>query len=82
MESKDTIYQRVYDQLMQAGRIWRKYAEDPGPPTYDAVRTVVENMILLVAENPDSISVESGGILVKRTDGYIDIYVHAGGIKE
>ncbi len=77
----DTIYKYVHTQLVESGRIWHKFGEEPGLPTYDNVKSVIDSMIAMVRETSGSISVESGGILVKRTDDYIDVYVHAGGIK-
>lgn len=50
-------------------------------PTYDDVKLLVEDIIKQVAKSPTSISVEIGGILVKRTDDYVDVYLFAGGIK-
>ena len=77
----DNIYKYVHTQLVESGRIWRKFGESPGLPAYDNVKSVIDSMIAIVKGTPGSISVESGGILVKRTDDYIDVYVHAGGIK-
>lgn len=39
---------------------------------------LLEDCINTVRDAPESISVEIGGLLVKRTDAKLDIYVHAG----
>lgn len=77
----DNIYRHAHEQLVAMGRTWRKFGEEPKLPEYENVKSVIDSMIALVRESPDSISVESGGILVKRTDDYIDVYIHAGGVK-
>lgn len=81
VESKDIIYQNVYDQLSKLERTWKRFGDSARIPSYEEVKSVVDSMIELVRDSPESISVESGGILVKRTDDYIDVYVHAGGFK-
>jgi hypothetical protein len=82
MESIDNICERVHQQLVVMDRKWRPFGMgEPAVPKLDTVKSVINDMIALIKESTDSISVESGGILVKRTDNYIDVYVHAGGIK-
>lgn len=79
--SLDNIYKYVHAQLIESGRTWRRFGESESPPNYENVKSVIDGMIAMVREASGSISIESGGILVKRTDDYIDVYVHAGGIK-
>lgn len=74
------VYQRVYEQLLESDRVWQ-FDGFKALPTLEDVQLLVDNMIKNVRETPGSISVESGGILVKRTDDYIDVYVHIGGFK-
>lgn len=47
-------------------------------PTRAELKLVLNDCIRTVRESPESISVEIGGLLVKRTDEHIDVYVHAG----
>lgn len=76
----DDIYQRVYEQLLESGQKWQ-FDGFKAHPALEDVALLVDKMIKDVRESDGSISIESGGILVKRTDEYIDIYVHVGGIK-
>jgi len=47
-------------------------------PTRAELKTVLDDMVRTVRESGESISVEIGGLLVKRTDDHIDVYVHVG----
>lgn len=47
-------------------------------PTRAELKVVLDDCIRTVRESPESISVEIGGLLVKRTDDHIDVYVHVG----
>lgn len=47
-------------------------------PTRDEIEFVINDCIYVVRGEPESVSVEIGSLLVKRTDDKIDIYVHAG----
>ncbi len=76
----DEIYQKVYSAVLENDWNWR-FKDERRRPTYEDVVALVDNMVEQVKKSPTSISIESGGILVKRTDDYIDVYVHAGGIK-
>lgn len=76
----DEIYQTVYQQFLKSGRKW-SFDGQKAVPLYEDVKLLIDEMIKQVRNSSGSISVESGGILVKRTDDYIDVYVHAGGVK-
>jgi hypothetical protein len=71
---------RVYESILETQRQWR-FDGVLKRPTYEDVATLLDRMIEQVRKSPGSISIESGGILVKRTDNMIDVYVHAGGFK-
>lgn len=47
-------------------------------PTRAEVEIALDDMIRVVQESDESILVEIGSLLVKRSDKHIDIYVHAG----
>lgn len=47
-------------------------------PVYEDVELVVTRLIDAVTKNNDSISIETGGVLTKRTDNHIDVYVRIG----
>lgn len=49
-------------------------------PTRAEVETALDDMIRVVQESDQSILIEIGSLLVKRSDNHIDIYVHAGEI--
>lgn len=51
-------------------------------PTKDELARLLTAMYTDVRDSVGSISVESGRLLVKRTDGHVDVYVHVGEIKE
>ena len=76
----DDIVFAVYEHALAHGWRWRING-DLMPPTLDDVRKLLENNSSQVRKSPTSISVEVGGVLIKRTDDYIDVYVHAGGFK-
>lgn len=76
----DDIYQRVYSTSLENDWKWRIDGIRLRP-TYEDVVILVDRMIEQVKKSPTSISIECGGILVKRTDDYTDVYVFAGGIK-
>lgn len=78
----DKTCQQVHKQLLASGAIWRRFGDKPSAPTLENVKDVVTSMLAMVCDSKDSLSVETGSILVKRTSNYIDIYVHCGGFKE
>jgi hypothetical protein len=80
MTNLEDIYQLVYEHILANGWKWRIDGLKQRP-SYDDARMMVDNMVAQVRKSPGSISIESGGLLVKRTDDYIDVYVFAGGIK-
>lgn len=47
-------------------------------PTKEEMLILLEDCVNTVRGAPESISVEIGGLLVKRTDTKLDVYVHAG----
>lgn len=47
-------------------------------PTRAEVETALDDMVQVVRESDESILIEIGSLLVKRSDQHIDIYVHAG----
>ena len=49
-------------------------------PTRAEVETALDDMVQTVQESDQSILVEIGSLLVKRSGDHIDIYVHAGEI--
>jgi hypothetical protein len=49
-------------------------------PTRTEVEIALDDMIRVVQESDESILVEIGSLLVKRSDQHIDIYVHAGAL--
>lgn len=51
-------------------------------PTRAEVRLLVDECIETVQESDESISIEIGGLLIKRSNDYIDVYVHVGAIKD
>jgi hypothetical protein len=80
MTNLEDIYQLVYEHVLANGWQWR-IDGDKQRPTFEDVVKLVDNMMDTVRKTSGSISIESGGILIKRTDGYIDVYLFAGGIK-
>jgi hypothetical protein len=76
----DEIYQKVYNAALENNWQWR-FNDGKRRPSYEDVTMLVDSMIQQVKKSPTSISIESGGILVKRTDDYTDVYVFAGGLK-
>lgn len=76
----DEIYRCVYEHVLQHDWKWR-ISGTRVVPTYEDVCKLVDRMTDQVRKSQGSISIESGGLLIKRTDDYIDVYVHAGGIK-
>jgi hypothetical protein len=75
------IYHNVHEALVRLDRKWKRTDSEPQLPTCEEVKTMIDNMIQTIEESSNSILVESGGILIKRTDDYIDTYVHCGGFK-
>jgi hypothetical protein len=49
-------------------------------PSRTEVEIALDDMIRVVQESDESILVEIGSLLVKRSDQHIDIYVHAGAL--
>lgn len=49
-------------------------------PTRAEIETALDDMVQIVQESDESILIEIGSLLVKRSDEHIDIYVHAGEI--
>lgn len=49
-------------------------------PTRAEVETALDDMVQVVQESDESILIEIGSLLVKRSDKHIDIYVHAGAL--
>lgn len=80
MKLDEEVYQRVYSAALENDWKWR-FNGVRRRPTYEDVVLLVDRMVEQVRKSPNSISIESGGILVKRTDDYTDVYVFAGGVK-
>jgi hypothetical protein len=60
-----------------------KFKEGPTRiPTRAELKILLDDCIQTVQESEVSISVEIGSVLVKRTDDHIDIYVHAGELRD
>lgn len=76
----DSIIHQVYEHAIASNWQWR-FDKVLRRPSYEDVEEFVKRLIAEVQKSQQSISIESGGLLVKRTDDYIDIYVHVGGIK-
>ena len=76
----NNIIQQVYEHAVANDWKWR-FDNGLRRPSYEDVETFLTRIIDQVRKSTTSISVESGGILVKRTEDYIDVYVHAGGLK-
>lgn len=74
------IYHDIHEQLLKSGTVWGRFGKKPQPPSLEDVKSLVDGMIDGVRESKESISIESGGVLVKRTDDYIDIYLHVGAV--
>ena len=70
----------VYERILESDRQWRIDGIKQRP-SYEDVEILLERMIEQVRKSPTPISIESGGILVKNTDGIIDIYCYAGEAK-
>ncbi len=77
----DDICFNVYEQIIEMSRLWR-FEDKLKIPTYEDVEILLDRMIEQVRKAPTPISIESGGLLVKRTDDMIDVYVHAGEIRK
>lgn len=80
MSDLEDIYHRAYEHILANNWKWRIDGLKQRP-SYDDVRLLIDGMMEQVEKSSGSISIESGGILVKRTDDYIDVYVFAGGVK-
>lgn len=50
-------------------------------PTRDEIKLIIEDCVDLINEADESISIEIGHLLIKRTDDHIDVYVHAGEVE-
>lgn len=74
------MIQDIYERLLAAERKWKINGLFL-IPSYADVEKVVNELVTQVRRSPTSISVELGGILVKRSDDHIDIYVWAGEAK-
>lgn len=70
----------LQDILSNAGRKWKIDGVLIEPTVKDIEELVVK--MLKDMNNTDYDSVESGGILLKRDQGKIDLYVHLGEISE
>jgi hypothetical protein len=73
----EEVIQRVYESILESGREWR-IAGVLQRPSYDDVAKLIDNVVTQVKKSPTPISVEVGGLLVKNTDGHIDIYAWIG----
>jgi hypothetical protein len=80
MELLEETYQLVYEHVVANDWEWR-FDGNKQRPSYEDVTILLDRMVEQVRKSPTPISIESGGILVKRTDEYVDVYVFAGGIK-
>lgn len=58
---------------------WR-INEELRRPTRAEVETALDDMVRVVQESDESILIEIGSLLVKRSDQHIDVYVHAGAL--
>lgn len=76
-DSISDISERVYEQLLAQERMWR-IDNELIIPSLDRVHKITKNLIDYVQKSQTSISIEQGGILVKNSDGHIDVYVYAG----
>jgi hypothetical protein len=80
MELDEEVYRRVYDAALENEWHW-KLDGVKRLPAYEDIVILLDRMVEQVRKSPSSISIESGGILVKRTDDYVDVYVFAGGVQ-
>lgn len=71
------INEIVYDQLLAQEHKWRINGELQ-VPHFAVVNETLQKLIDYVKKSPTPISIEQGGILVKSSDGHIDVYVYAG----
>jgi hypothetical protein len=51
-------------------------------PTRDELKLIISDCVELIKEADESISIEIGHLLVKRTDNHIDVYAHMGEIED
>lgn len=50
-------------------------------PSRDELEMLLADCIELVQESDESVSIEIGSLLIKRTDNHIDVYVHVGAVE-
>jgi len=61
--------------LATQDRKW-KIAGKTRTPTIAEIRQLVEHFVDTIRESEESLSIEIGGLLIKRSDDFIDIYAH------
>lgn len=74
------ICHHVYEQAVAHDWQWR-FDGVLRRPSYEDVEMLLIRIIDEVRKSPTSVSIETGGILVKRSDAHIDIYTHSGSLK-
>jgi len=74
MVSDDEIL-LIADALSKQNRQWKIKGEYVTPTTYQ-IRQLLEDCIQTIRNSEESLSIEFGGLLVKQSDGWIDIYTH------
>ena len=47
-------------------------------PSRGELKIALDDMVQVVRDSPESISIELGSLLVKRSDDDIEVYVHVG----
>lgn len=75
-----TNAQDVYEVLLQHEIKWRIDGLRQ-IPTLEDVEGLLDSMVADVKRSPHPISIESGSLLVKRSDNHIDVYVRIGGVE-
>lgn len=71
----------VYELLIAEEHKWRIDGELV-IPTYEDVKLLLKRIIDQVRKSTTPISVETGGLLVKVSDGHIDVYINVGAVNE
>lgn len=75
----DDVVAEAYDMILQNDIKWIINGASQRP-LYEDVEALIKRMVELVEKTKESINVETAGVLVKRTDNKIDIYVKAGSL--
>lgn len=74
------LVERVSLTLSLTGKRWKLDDDELLFPSEDDIETVLENTKAVLDRQPGEAQIEVGGLIVKKSDGHYDIYVHVGEI--